>query len=161
MTPGPSGAVVSPAAMVYRNVRVLASKTMTESPVHHVTTFPVCDTAAEPDGGLGSSVLDTVVPVSSTTSTRGCGTGTYTAVLFSQTVSTRAPESGPIPGSVTRCCSGSSSSLPGRRRTSRRSAWDLQLSSTDTADELAAAETSRHPECSPRADGFTRASVSP
>ena len=137
---------------------------MTVSPVHQVTRLPVCVTTPGFVGGLGSSVLDTVVPASSITSTLGCVPdipGRYTAVLFSQTASTRAPEPVPIPGSDTSCCWGSSSSLPGRNRTSRRSAWLSHASSTDTADELAAADISLHPECSPRADGFTRASVSP
>jgi len=51
--------------------------------------------------------------------------------------------------------------LPGRNSTSRRSAWFAQASSTDTVDELAAADSSLHPERRPRFDGFTRASVSP
>src|SRR6516225_654374 len=128
--------------MVYRSVRLLPSKTMRESPVHQVTRLPACDTAAKVDGGLGSRVLETVVSVSSTTSTLGCAPevpGRYTAVLFSQTASTTAPAFAPIPGSATTCCWGSSSSLPARKRTSRRWAWFPQISSTDTIDQLAAA----------------------
>jgi hypothetical protein len=140
---------------------LLASKTISESPVHQVRRLPACDTAFEFDAGPGSSVLDTVVPVWSTTSTLGCGDGRYTAVLFSQTASTRAPEPAAIPGSGTSCCCGSSSSLPGRSSASRRPAWPAQFSSADTPAELAAADTSTQPECSPRADGLTRASVSP
>src|SRR5271163_423350 len=124
---------------------------MTVSPVHQVTRLPACDTTPGCAGGLASSVLDTVVPVSSITSTLGCApdiAGRYTAVLFSETISTRAPESAPIPGSDTTCCWGSSSSLAGRSKTSRRSDWFSQASSTDTADEPAAADTSLHPECS-------------
>ena len=141
---------------------MLASKTITESPVHQVTRLPACDTAAVLDGGLGSSVLATVVPVSSTTSTLGCGDGRYTAVLVSQTASTRAPESAADPGFGHDVLLGFVVFLARRAaaRVAGRPAC-AQLSSTDTADELAAAETSRHPECSPRADGFTRASVSP
>ena len=51
-----------------------------------MTRLPACDTTAEGDGALGSSVEDTVVPVSSMTSTLGCPPevpGTYTAVVDS------------------------------------------------------------------------------
>ena len=82
-------------------------------------------------------------------------------MLFSPTVSTRAPDPASRPGSGTIFCCGSSSSLPGRNNTSRSPAWFVQLSSTETADELAAADTSVQPECRPRFTGFTRASVSP
>ncbi|CNW07567.1 Uncharacterised protein [Mycobacterium tuberculosis] len=141
-----------------------ASKTNNASPVHQVTRLPVRDATAEVDGGLASSVLETVAPVSSITSTLGCApdlAGRYTAVLFCDTTNTRAPEPGRTPGSGTMRWMGSSSSLPGRNSTSRRSAWFVHASSTDTAAELAAADSSVHPDCRPRFDGFTRASISP
>jgi hypothetical protein len=76
--------------------------------------------------------------------TTGFGVGTYTAVVTSDTAITRAPESSDTPGWGTNWVSGVSSSSDGRSSVNRRSASCGQASSTDTAVELAAADTSRH-----------------
>src|SRR5688500_1823715 len=100
--------------------------------------------AACGDTGPGSGVVATVAPVSSTMFTTGFGVGTYTAVETSDTAITRAPESSDTPGWGTNWLSGVSSSSDGRSSVSRRLSSRGHASSTDTAVELAAADTSRH-----------------
>src|SRR6478752_1630412 len=139
---------------------------MTLLPVHQVIRSPArltvpCVVTPADDGGSGTGVLDSSVPASSTTDTRGVGVGRYTAVVVSDTASTRAPDDGD-----TRCCgtsrrSGSSSSLPGRSSVSRTSASPGHDCSTDTAAELAAADSIAQPLPTPTWLGFTRASTSP
>jgi len=77
-------------------------------------------------------------------STRGLGVGTYTAVNVSATATTRAPVPSLTPFCWMYLTSGVSSSSDGRSSVRRRSDWLAQDSSTDTAAELAAAETNRH-----------------
>ena len=115
---------------------------------------------ASGDGGLDSSVLATVAPVSSTMLTTGFGVGTYTAVVVSETAITTAPDSSVTPGCGTYLSSGVSSSSEGRSSVSRRSAWFGQDSSTDTAVELAAVDTSRH-SGEAGVSGLIRASIAP
>ncbi len=91
----------------------------------------------------------------------GRGTGRYTAVLVPATARTRASASMGTPGSGTRLVSGSSSSLAGFSRVSRRSFSPLQASSTPTALSLLAADISVHPAPSLVLTGFTGASISP
>jgi len=94
-------------------------------------------------------------------STHHAADGAALDVRVSATATTRAPEVTLIPGSGTSRWSGSSSSLLGRSRVSRRSACLPHASSTDTAAELAAADVNRHPVCNPFEEGLTRASISP
>src|SRR6187397_2305294 len=122
----------------------LAVNTITASPVHQVMRSPGRVAAASGETGLGTGRFAVVEPVSSMIMTDGCGVGAYTAVVVSDTATTFAPVLSLTSGSCTYFRSGVSSSLAGRSSVTRRLAAFGQASSTDTADELAAADFRPH-----------------
>ena len=106
---------------------------------------PARDAVACGDAGPGRAVLAMVVPVSSMTLTTGFGVGTYTAVVVSDTAITRAPESAATPGSGTILVFGLVLLVGGpQQRQPQVGSGRDRPRSTDTAVELAAADTSRH-----------------